>query len=153
MEHTPDSPSNSGELFSKKLKLNTDMFTCQVALTSSRGTLHSSYSKSKKILSQGVLIWAHSRSHIIDNMGGNLTIFNKDHNTAEEGWSRIASSPSEAKFLQPSIRLHYNDYVQLVATKRGQMRVANLKFFNSRLLPPPLFKFGTRIQSPSIATN
>ena len=41
--------------------------------------------------------------------GGNLTIFDKDHDTAEEGRSR---------FLQPSIRLRYNYYVQLVATKR-----------------------------------
>jgi hypothetical protein len=39
--------------------------------------------------------------------GGNM-IFDKDHDTAEEGRSRIASSPLEARFLQLSIRLRYN---------------------------------------------
>ena len=58
--------------------------------------------------------------------GENLTILNKDHDTAEEGRS------PEAKFLQPSIRLRYNYYVQLVATKRGRMRVANLKIWSPR---------------------
>ena len=36
------------------------------------------------------------------------------------------------RFLQPSIRLHYNYYVQLVAIKRGRVRVANLKFWSAR---------------------
>jgi len=36
------------------------------------------------------------------------------------------------RFLQPSIRLRYNYYVQLVATKRGRMRVPNLKFWSAR---------------------
>ena len=40
-------------------------------------------------------------------MGGNLTIFDKDHDTA-----------GSRRFLQPSIRLRYNYYVQLVATRR-----------------------------------
>ena len=31
-----------------------------------------------------------------------------------------------------AIRLCYNYYVQLVATKRGRMRVANLKFWSAR---------------------
>ena len=35
--------------------------------------------------------------------GGNLTIFDKDHDTA-----------GSRRFLQPSIRLRYNYYVQLV---------------------------------------
>ena len=35
---------------------------------------------------------------------------------------------AEAKFLQPSMRLRYNYYVQLVATRRDWMRVPNLKF-------------------------
>ena len=39
--------------------------------------------------------------------GGNLTIFDKDHDTA-----------GSRRFLQPSIRLRYNYYVQLVATRR-----------------------------------
>jgi len=43
--------------------------------------------------------------------GENLTIFNKDHDTAKEGRSR--------RFLQPSIRLRYNYYVQLVAIRVG----------------------------------
>ena len=50
--------------------------------------------------------------------GGNLTTFDKDHGTAEEGRLR--------RFLQPSIRLRYNYHVQLVATKRDWMRVPNL---------------------------
>ena len=36
------------------------------------------------------------------------------------------------RFLQPSTRLRYNYYVQLVAIKRGRMRVANLKFWSAR---------------------
>jgi hypothetical protein len=36
------------------------------------------------------------------------------------------------KFLQPSIRLRYNYYVQLVATRRDWMRVPNLKFWSPR---------------------
>jgi len=36
---------------------------------------------------------------------------------------------AEARFLQPSIRLRYNYYVQLVATRRDWMRVPNLKFW------------------------
>ena len=51
-------------------------------------------------------------------------IFDKDHDTAEEGQLQ--------RFLQPSIRLRYNCYVQLVATKRGRMRVANLKSWSAR---------------------
>ena len=31
-----------------------------------------------------------------------------------------------------AIRLRYNYYVQLVAIKRGRMRVANLKFWSAR---------------------
>jgi len=38
----------------------------------------------------------------------------------------------QLKFLQPSIRLCYNYYVQLVATKRDWMRVPNLKFWSPR---------------------
>ena len=38
-------------------------------------------------------------------MGGNLTIFDKDHDTAEEG--RLRSLP-EVKFLQPSMGVRYN---------------------------------------------
>ena len=34
--------------------------------------------------------------------------------------------PLETKFLQPSIWLRYNYYVQLVATRRNWMRVTNL---------------------------
>ena len=40
--------------------------------------------------------------------GGNLTIFDKDHDTIES-WSR--------RFLQPSIQLRYHYYVQFVAIK------------------------------------
>ena len=39
---------------------------------------------------------------------------------------------AEAKFLQPSIRLRYNYYVQLVATRRDWMRVPNLKIWSPR---------------------
>ena len=39
---------------------------------------------------------------------------------------------SEARFLQPSIRLRYNYYVQLVATKRDWMRVPNFKIWSPR---------------------
>ena len=52
-------------------------------------------------------------------VGGNLTIFDKDHDTVEKGRS--------PEFLQPSIRLRYNYYVQLVVIKRDWMCVANLK--------------------------
>ena len=38
----------------------------------------------------------------------------------------------EAESLQPSIRLRYNYYVQLVATRRDWMRVPNLKFWSPR---------------------
>jgi hypothetical protein len=38
-------------------------------------------------------------------MGGNLTIFNKDHDTAEEGRSR---GLPEVKFLQPSMGVRYD---------------------------------------------
>ena len=55
-------------------------------------------------------------------MGGNLMIFDKDHNTME-GRSR--------RFLQPSVRLRYNYYVQLVATKRDWMCVPNVKFWST----------------------
>ena len=59
-------------------------------------------------------------------------IFNKDHDTAEEGQLQIASSEassqSEARFLQPSIGVRYNYYVQLVEIKRDWIRVPNLKF-------------------------
>ena len=44
----------------------------------------------------------------------------EDHDTAE------------AKFLQPSMRLRYNYYVQLVATRRDWMRVPNLKIWSAR---------------------
>ena len=36
------------------------------------------------------------------------------------------------RFLQPSIGVRYDYYVQLVATKRDRMRVANLKFWGAR---------------------
>ena len=36
------------------------------------------------------------------------------------------------RFLQPSIGVRYDYYVQLVAIKRGRMRVANLKFWSAR---------------------
>jgi hypothetical protein len=39
---------------------------------------------------------------------------------------------AEAKFLQPSMRLRYNYYVQLVATRRDWMRVPNLKIWSPR---------------------
>ena len=39
---------------------------------------------------------------------------------------------AEAKFLQPSMRLRYNYYVQLVAARRDWMRVPNLKFWSFR---------------------
>ena len=69
---------------------------------------------------------------IRNSIGGNLTIFNKDHDTAEEGRLQIAlskaSSQSKAKFLQLSIGVRYNYYVQLVAIKRDWIRVPNLKF-------------------------
>ena len=45
---------------------------------------------------------------------------NEDHDTAE------------ARFLQPSIRLRYNYYIQLGATKRGWIRVPNLKIWSPR---------------------
>ena len=51
-------------------------------------------------------------------MGGSLTIFDKDHDTTEEG---LIASPPEAKFLQPSIQLRYNYYVQLVAIWRARV--------------------------------
>ena len=54
-------------------------------------------------------------------MGGNLTIFDKDHDTA-----------GSQRFLQPSIRLRYNYYVQLVASRRDWMRVPNVKFWGAR---------------------
>jgi len=38
-------------------------------------------------------------------MDGNLAIFNKDHDTAEEGRSQ---SLPEVKFLQPSIGVRYD---------------------------------------------
>ena len=67
-------------------------------------------------------IWQH-------RTGRNLTMFDKDHDTTEEG---LIASPPEVKFLQPSIRLRYNYYVQLVATRRNWMRVPNLKFQSAR---------------------
>ena len=66
--------------------------------------------------------------------GRHLTIFDKDHDTVEEGQLRIAlssleaPSPLKARFLQLSIGVRYNYYVQLVAIKRNWMRVANLNF-------------------------
>jgi len=39
---------------------------------------------------------------------------------------------TEAMFLQPSIWLRYNYYVQLVATRRDWMRVPNLKIWSPR---------------------
>ncbi len=59
-------------------------------------------------------------------MGGNLTIFDKDHNTAE-GRSR--------RFLQPNVRLRYNYYVQLVATKRDWIFVPNVNFWSTARWP------------------
>jgi hypothetical protein len=50
-------------------------------------------------------------------MGRNLTIFDKDHDTV-----------GSRRFLQPSIQLRYNYYIQLVATKRDWVRVPNLKW-------------------------
>jgi hypothetical protein len=40
---------------------------------------------------------------------------------------RRKADREQLKFLQPSIRLRYNYYVQLVAIRRDWMRVANLK--------------------------
>src|ERR1700733_11929216 len=49
------------------------------------------------------------------------------------GWKpHDINDTAEAKFLQPSIRLRYNYYVQLVATKRDWMRVPNLKSRSAR---------------------
>ena len=50
--------------------------------------------------------------------GGNLTIFNKDHDTVEEGRSRTAEV----------LAAKHTASLQLVATRRDWMRVANLKF-------------------------
>ena len=44
----------------------------------------------------------------------------------------LRKADEQLQFLQPSIRLRYNYYVQLVATKRGRMRVPNLKFWSPR---------------------
>ena len=55
-------------------------------------------------------------------MGGNLTTFDKDHGTAEEGRSRRFLRPSRTASLQLLF------YVRLVAIKRGWVRVPNLKF-------------------------
>ena len=60
--------------------------------------------------------------------GENLMIFDKDHDITEEGRLRIASSLRSFKFLQPSIGVRYDYYVQLVAIERGQMRVAVFEF-------------------------
>ena len=64
---------------------------------------------------------------------GNLMIFDKDYDTAK-AYPRTASSPPKARFLQPSIRLRYNYYVQLVAIKRDWMREPNLKSCSARSL-------------------
>ena len=53
--------------------------------------------------------------------GGNLTIFDKDHDIV-----------GSRRFSQPSIWLRYNYYVQLVATKRDWMRVPNVKCWSPR---------------------
>jgi len=45
----------------------------------------------------------------------------------------MALSLLEARFLQLSIRLHFNYYIQLVAIKRDWMREANLKSRSARL--------------------
>jgi len=45
----------------------------------------------------------------------------------------MASSLLEARFLQPSIRLRFNYYIQLVAIKRDWMLEANLKSRSARL--------------------
>jgi hypothetical protein len=50
-------------------------------------------------------------------------------------WQRsryCGGRPPETKFLQPSIWLRYNYYVQLVATKRNWMRVTNLNLAKKR---------------------
>ena len=43
------------------------------------------------------------------------------------------NSPGQPKSsLRTAIAVRYNCYVQLVATKRGRMRVPNLKFWSAR---------------------
>jgi hypothetical protein len=61
------------------------------------------------------------RWNLAISYGWDLTIFDKDHDTT-----------GSRRFLQPSIRLRYNYYIQLVATKRDWMRVPNLKFWSAR---------------------
>ena len=58
-------------------------------------------------------------------MGGNLTIFDKDHDTTEEADCKSSCSQT---YGFATITM----YVQLVATKRDWMRVPNLKFRNTR---------------------
>ena len=58
--------------------------------------------------------------------GGNLTILTKVTTLLRK------ADYEHFRFLQPSTRLRYNYYVQLVAIKRGRMRVANLKFWSAR---------------------
>jgi len=53
----------------------------------------------------------------------------KPHDTQQR--SRYCRGRSR-KFLQPSVRLRYNYYIQLVAIERDWMRVPNLKFWSSR---------------------
>src|SRR6266567_5434549 len=48
---------------------------------------------------------------------GNLTIFNKDHDTTDEGRSR--------RFLQPSIRLRYNYQVRILKFWSARQRGAS----------------------------
>jgi hypothetical protein len=46
--------------------------------------------------------------------------------------TKITTLRRSRRFLQPSIRLRYNYFAQLVAIKRGRMRVPNLKFWSPR---------------------
>ena len=46
--------------------------------------------------------------------------------------TKITTLRRSRRFLQLSIRLRYNYYVQLVAVKRDWMRVLNLKFWSPR---------------------
>jgi hypothetical protein len=54
-------------------------------------------------------------------------MLNKDGQWEDRLWIALGT-----RFLQPSIRLRFDYYVQLVAIKRDWMRVANLKFRSAR---------------------
>jgi len=64
----------------------------------------------------------------------------------------MASSPLEARFLRPSIRLRFNYYVQLVAIKRGRMREANLKSRSARLRGGVKLVVNITVLSPRLIT-